>query len=99
MIDRLYEEMLCHHGRTSGVRHARKHLGWALDVAAETAGASDALLKAHRHQVLTADDPAVVRRQLAGAYAAFAAVPFSEPTQPAACKTGEGRYGGARKAA
>lgn len=99
MIDRLYEEMLCHHGRASGVRHARKHLGWALDAAAETADASNALLQAHRRQVLTADDPAVVRRQLAGAYAAFAALPFSERAQPAAGKTGQARYGGARKAA
>ena len=36
----LYEEMLEHHGARIGVRHARKHLGWALDAAAETAGVS-----------------------------------------------------------
>src|SRR5262249_35751187 len=53
-------------------RHARKHLGWALDAAAETAGASDAALKAHRGRVLTADDPTAVRRHLADAYADFA---------------------------
>ena len=34
----LYDEMLAHHGFI-GLRHARKHLGWALDAAAETVGA------------------------------------------------------------
>ena len=72
IIDRLYDEMLSHHGRAIGRRHARKHLGWALDAAAETAGASDAALKAHRARVLTADDPTAVRRHLADAYADFA---------------------------
>jgi nifR3 family TIM-barrel protein len=72
IIDRLYDEMLSHHGRAIGRRHARKHLGWALDAAAETAGASDAALKAHRGRVLTTDDPTAVRRHLADAYADFA---------------------------
>jgi len=71
VIDKLYEEMLSHHGRASGRRHARKHLGWALDAAAETARASEALLKAHRARVLTAEEPAAVRRHLADAYAEF----------------------------
>ena len=71
IVDRLYEEMLSHHGRASGRRHARKHLGWALDAAAETAHASEALLKAHRARVLTAEDPVAVRRHLADAYADF----------------------------
>src|SRR5262249_58314296 len=44
----LYEEMLAHHGTRIGVRHARKHLGWALDVAAETAGATSQPLKPAR---------------------------------------------------
>jgi tRNA-dihydrouridine synthase B len=72
IIDRLYDELLLHHGRDIGRRHARKHLGWALDAAAETAGASDAALKAHRGRVLTADDPTAVRRHLADAFADFA---------------------------
>jgi tRNA-dihydrouridine synthase B len=72
MIDGLYEEMLSHHGRAVGARHARKHLGWALDAAAETGRASDSMLKLHRARVLTADAPEVVRRQLAAAYDAFA---------------------------
>src|SRR5205814_7851132 len=54
LIDALYEEMLAHHGLAIGRRHARKHLGWALDAASETAGAADASLKANRVRVLTA---------------------------------------------
>jgi tRNA-dihydrouridine synthase B len=72
MTAQLYDEMLAHHGRAIGRRHARKHLGWALDVAAQTAGASDALLKAQRNRVLTAEDPTAVHRHLADAYHAFA---------------------------
>jgi tRNA-dihydrouridine synthase B len=68
----LYEEMLAHHGREIGRRHARKHLGWALEAAAETASPGPLLLKAHRNRVLTADEPAAVRRRLTEAYAAFA---------------------------
>jgi tRNA-dihydrouridine synthase B len=77
MIDQLYDEMLTHHGRI-GRRHARKHLGWALDAAAETAGASASLLKAERGRVLTADDPVQVRRHLADAYHAFASLEHTE---------------------
>jgi tRNA-dihydrouridine synthase B len=72
MIDALYDEMLTHHGTTIGRRHARKHLGWALDAAAESAGVTPALLKDHRTRVLTAEEPALARRRLADAYDAFA---------------------------
>src|SRR5262249_3360584 len=72
IIDHLYDEMLSHYGRAIGRRHARKHLGWALDAAAESAAIPDAVLKAHRGRVLTADDPAAVRRHLADAFADFA---------------------------
>jgi tRNA-dihydrouridine synthase B len=71
MVEELYEQMLTHHGSAIGRRHARKHLGWALDAAAETAGASAFLHKAHRDRVLTCHEPAAVRRGLAEAYAAF----------------------------
>ena len=67
----LYEEMLEHHGARIGVRHARKHLGWALDAAAETAGISDQQLKATRGHVLTSEEPAEVRRRLSDAYDSF----------------------------
>jgi nifR3 family TIM-barrel protein len=72
LIDRLYEDMLGHHGIAIGRRHARKHLGWALDAAAETSGASVIALKAHRRRVLTAEEPAAVRRHLAAAFDEFA---------------------------
>ena len=72
LIDALYDEMLNHHGLAIGRRHARKHLGWALDSAAATAGAPIELLKCHRSRVLTADEPARARRLLAEAYDDFA---------------------------
>ena len=74
----LYDEMLTHHGFI-GLRHARKHLGWALDAAAETAGAPFARLKAHRVSVLTQNDPRAVRHRLAAAFDEF-----SEPEKAAA---------------
>jgi nifR3 family TIM-barrel protein len=72
LIDALYNEMLNHHGLAIGQRHARKHLGWALDSAAATAGAPIELLKCHRGRVLTADEPTRARRLLAEAYDEFA---------------------------
>jgi nifR3 family TIM-barrel protein len=72
MIDALYDEMIGHHGAAIGRRHARKHLGWALDTAATTAGAPAVLLKHHRARVLTAEEPREARRHLADAYDAFA---------------------------
>ena len=78
----LYEEMLAHHGRDIGRRHARKHLASSLDVAAAGAGMPEARLKELRQRVLTADDPDDV---LAGLRAAFAEMAGSA-TQ------GEGRW-------
>lgn len=72
VIDTLYDEMLTHHGVVIGRRHARKHLGWALDAAAASAGAPAELLKNHRTRVLTAEEPAETRRLLAHAYDDFA---------------------------
>lgn len=72
LIDTLYDEMLGHHGIAIGRRHARKHLGWALDSAAATAGAPVEILKIHRGRVLTAEAPAQARRFLAEAYDDFA---------------------------
>ncbi|MFN3854075.1 MAG: tRNA dihydrouridine synthase DusB [Phreatobacter sp.] len=68
----LYEEQLRHYGVAVGVRHARKHLGWALDTAAAATGAPSALLAAERSRVLTLDEPARVIRALADAFDAFA---------------------------
>jgi len=67
----LYGETLGLYGREIGLRHARKHLGWALDTAAACAGAPDSLLKAQRARVLTATDPALVLRLLADAFEAL----------------------------
>jgi len=71
LITALYDQMLAHHGIRIGCRHARKHLGWALDAAAETAGAPAALLKAQRQIVLPAE-PAAVPQRLVEAFEAFA---------------------------
>jgi nifR3 family TIM-barrel protein len=72
LIDSLYDQMLDHHGLAIGRRHARKHLGWALDHAAATAAAPIEVLKNHRGRVLTADEPAHARRYLAEAFDDFA---------------------------
>jgi len=71
LVVALYEEMLTHHGARIGVKHARKHLGWALDAAAETAAVSPSRLKAARAHVLTSEDPAEVRRRLSATYDDF----------------------------
>jgi tRNA-dihydrouridine synthase len=84
LIEQLYDEMLSHHGHAVGRRHARKHLGWALDAAAQTAGAPDSVLRSQRSLVLTADDPAHVRRHLADAYAVFAGTASSASERKAA---------------
>jgi tRNA-dihydrouridine synthase B len=68
----LYDEMIAHHGARIGRRHARKHLGWALDCAAATASAPAEALKAHRTRVLTAEEPQQTQRLLAEAYDDFA---------------------------
>ena len=72
LIAALYEEMLAHHGLRIGLRHARKHLGWALDAAASTAGVALDTLKRWRGNVLTSETPAEARTRLAEAYDAFA---------------------------
>jgi tRNA-dihydrouridine synthase B len=72
LIATLYREMLEHHGGRIGLRHARKHLGWALDAAAATAKVPSELLKHWRLQVLTAETSGDVQRRLGEAYAAFA---------------------------
>ena len=72
LITALYEEMLEHHGMRIGLRHARKHLGWALDAAAATAGIAIEQLKRWRSTVLTSENPSDARARLVQAYDAFA---------------------------
>ena len=71
LVIALYEDMLTHHGARIGVRHARKHLGWALDAAAETADVAPERVKSTRAHVLTSEEPAEVRRRLSAAYDEF----------------------------
>jgi len=71
LVVELYEEMLTHHGARIGVRHARKHLGWALDTAAVTTNVSPDRLKSARAHVLTSEDPAEVRCRLSSAFDDF----------------------------
>ena len=73
LVSALYGEMLGHYGAAVGMRHARKHLAWALDAAAAAAGASEAQRKEARLNVLTATDPAIVLRGLADAFGKLAA--------------------------
>jgi len=68
----LYDDILGLYGVRIGLRHARKHLGWALDVAAAVGNAPPAALKAWRTRILTAEDPVVVQRSLGDAYDDFA---------------------------
>jgi tRNA-dihydrouridine synthase B len=72
IIARLYEEMLAHHGERIGLKHARKHVGWAIDVGAQTAGASEDARKQWRRHVLTAPDRAETLRRLDETFDAFA---------------------------
>ncbi|MEH2509051.1 tRNA-dihydrouridine synthase B [Nitrobacteraceae bacterium AZCC 1564] len=71
-VSTLYDDILNHYGARIGLRHARKHLGWALDVAARGASASTETLKRWRQLILTATDPAEVRRSLQDAFSEFA---------------------------
>ena len=77
LIAGLYDEMLDHHGLRIGLKHARKHLGWALDAAAATAGVAIDTLKRWRGTVLTGENPADVHTRLADAYDAFASDAFA----------------------
>ena len=68
----LYDEVVRHYGLRIGLRHARKHLGWALDVAARASCAPAAVLKAWRQKILTDEDPGGVHRSLRDAFGDFA---------------------------
>ncbi|MFL6839176.1 MAG: tRNA dihydrouridine synthase, partial [Bradyrhizobium sp.] len=71
-IGALYEEICSHYGLRIGVRHARKHLGWALDIAAQYSRAPAATLKSWRQKILTSDEPSSVHRSLQNAFDDFA---------------------------
>ena len=71
-IRALYDEVCRHYGLRIGLRHARKHLGWALEIAAECSRAPAETLKAWRQKILTSEDPHRVHRSLQDAYDDFA---------------------------
>jgi tRNA-dihydrouridine synthase len=71
IIVTLYDEMLIHYGNAVGRKHARKHLGWALEAAAASAGAPIDALKTHRGSVLTAEDPSAINSLLKDAFDDF----------------------------
>ena len=71
-IRALYDEVCSHYGLRVGLRHARKHLGWALEIAAQCSRAPATKLKSWRQMVLTSDEPARVHRALEDAFDDFA---------------------------
>jgi tRNA-dihydrouridine synthase B len=70
-IRALYDEVCRHYGLRIGLRHARKHLGWALDVAAGYSRAPASVLKNWRGKILTSEDPHAVHRSLEEAFDDF----------------------------
>lgn len=68
----LYDQVLDHYGARVGLRHARKHLSWSLDVAMQTGGGGDASrAKGLRQAILTSEQPDQVRRLLVDAFDAI----------------------------
>ena len=65
-----YEAILSFYGAELGVRIARKHLGWYLDAAGEDGATDVDTARALRRPLLTEDDPAELRRLIAGAFVA-----------------------------
>src|SRR5260370_5370002 len=53
----LYDEVCRHYGFRVGLRHARKHLGWALDVAAHCSPAPTRAPINWRQKTLTSEEP------------------------------------------
>ncbi|MHC2619365.1 tRNA-dihydrouridine synthase B [Bradyrhizobium huanghuaihaiense] len=68
----LYDGVCALYGMRVGLRHARKHLGWALDVAADASRAPAAKLKSWRQKILTSEDPRLVHSSLQDAFDDFA---------------------------
>ena len=68
----LYDEICDHYGLRIGLRHARKHLGWALEVAAGCSRVPAEVLKNWRGKILTSEDPRAVHRSLDEAFDNFA---------------------------
>ena len=71
-IRALYDEVCGHYGLRVGLKHARKHLGWALEIAARCSRAPAEKLKSWRQDILTSEDPNRVHRSLQDAFDDFA---------------------------
>src|SRR6478672_2774418 len=52
-IRALYDQVCRHYGLLIGLKHARKHLGWALEIAAQCSRAPTEKLKTWRQNILT----------------------------------------------
>jgi tRNA-dihydrouridine synthase B len=70
-IRALYQELCAHYGVRVGLRHARKHLGWALEIAASCGRVPAGKLKRWRQTILTSEEPAAVHRALGEAFDDF----------------------------
>jgi tRNA-dihydrouridine synthase len=68
----LYEGILLHYGTEVGLRHARKHLRAALDVATDTAGLAPESIEERRSAVLTAESTRDATHRLEEAFDAIA---------------------------
>ena len=68
----LYDEICEHYGLRIGLRHARKHLSWALEVAAACGRVPAGRLKAWREKILTSENPQRVQEALGEAFDDFA---------------------------
>ncbi len=53
-----YEAMLAHYGEPTGIRHARKHLGWYLETHGVDVGSAE------RGSIMTETNPRQVARRL-----------------------------------
>jgi nifR3 family TIM-barrel protein len=68
----LYEAWLSQYGIARGVREARKHIGWTLEAAAQTAGRTSDEVKIWRAKLLAETDPVKVRHGICEAFDDFA---------------------------
>lgn len=72
LLRELYEDLLRHHGATVGIRHARKHLRAAVEVAFGGEGCLAPTRKAARETLLTSDQPSTVVRAMDALFEAAA---------------------------
>jgi nifR3 family TIM-barrel protein len=64
----LYESWLTHSGKVRGGREARKHIGWALEAAAESFQRTTAWAKRWRGRLLAESNPRLVARGIGEAF-------------------------------